>query len=115
MSQRTTAPVKRTKSRKGLWYAAAATIIVSAMLYFEYVALLYVISTLAIAGLLVVVALSDLDAAKQPLASAPVPADDAAAIGSRATSSLAALTAAPSPRKSNITAKPLSNSSNSMK
>jgi len=43
--------VKRKKSRKGFWYAAVMTIIVSAMLYFEYVALLYVISTLALTGL----------------------------------------------------------------
>ena len=101
MSQRTTAPVKRKKSRKGFWYAAATTIIVSAMLYFEYVALLYFISTLALAGLLVVVALSDLDAAKQPIASASAPADDAAAIGGNRITSPAAPTvsAASPPRK----------------
>lgn len=47
--------------RRGLVWAVSAVIFVSASLYWEQAALLYVLSTLAVCGLLVVVAFSDLD------------------------------------------------------
>ncbi|MDQ3685302.1 MAG: hypothetical protein M3430_06815 [Acidobacteriota bacterium] len=51
------------------------------MLYFEYVALLYVIGTLAVTALLLVVAFSDLEGAKEMRGSSSPPADDADATG----------------------------------
>ncbi len=73
-------------------YVAGATIIVAALLYFEYVALLYVIGTLAVTALLVVVAFADLEGAKQITGNPSAPADDASAIGSGVTSTEASPT-----------------------
>lgn len=82
MSQRTTSSVKRKGRRKTLLYVASATIGVAALLYFEYVALLYVIGTLALTALLVVVAFADLERAKEIRGSSSPPAADAASMGS---------------------------------
>ncbi len=74
-------------------YVAGATIIVAALLYFEYVALLYVIGTLAVTALLVVVAFADLEGAKQMTGNSSAPAaDDASAVGSGVTSTEASPT-----------------------
>jgi positive regulator of sigma E activity len=52
--------LQRRRRRKFLWLFAAAA--VSALLFSEQVAVLYVLSTLAISGLLIVVAFSNLEA-----------------------------------------------------
>ena len=52
--------LKRRRRRRFFWLFAAAA--VSALLFDEQVAVLYVLSTLAICGLLIVVALSNLEA-----------------------------------------------------
>jgi hypothetical protein len=63
-----------------LWIVAMAAIIVGLM-YWEQIALLYVLATLGMTALLVVVAVADLGGTKKALAEPPVSADDAAAIG----------------------------------
>ena len=52
--------LQRRRRRKFFWLFAAAA--VSALVFAEQVALLYVLSTLAICGLLIVVAVSNLEA-----------------------------------------------------
>lgn len=52
--------IQRQRRRKFFWLFAAAA--VSALLFGEQVALLYVLSTLAMCGLLIVVAVSNLEA-----------------------------------------------------
>jgi hypothetical protein len=56
--------------------------VVIALLVMEQVALLYVLATLSVAGLLVVVALADLRGARQ-VTEQLAPGDDSAAIGDR--------------------------------
>ena len=52
--------IKRRRRRKLFWLFVAAA--VSALLFEEQVAVLYVVSTLAISGLMIVVAFSNLEA-----------------------------------------------------
>jgi hypothetical protein len=75
----TPAPRSRRKSRKSLYISLVAVAVIIGLLWQEQVALLYVLATLSVAGLLAVVAFADLRGARQ---SAPVPApfDDSAAI-----------------------------------
>jgi hypothetical protein len=68
--------------RKSLLWVAAATAVVIALLVTEQVALLYVLATLSVAGLLTIVALADLRGAQQATEQL-APADDSAAIGDR--------------------------------
>jgi hypothetical protein len=70
---------RKRRRRNSLLVSAVAVIIIVVLLMLEQVALLYLISTLGVAGLLFVVAFSDLHGAQQT-APASVPADDAAAI-----------------------------------
>ena len=70
---------RKRRRRNSLLVSAVAVIIIVALLMLEQVALLYLICTLGVAGLLLVVAFSDLHGAKQT-ADVPAPADDAAAI-----------------------------------
>ncbi|HEY0547604.1 MAG TPA: hypothetical protein VGC91_19645 [Pyrinomonadaceae bacterium] len=69
-------------SRQKTWlWILGATAVVVALLYWEQIALLYVLATLAVTWLLIVVAMADLHDARR--STAPVAAgDDAAAIGS---------------------------------
>jgi hypothetical protein len=62
-----------------LWIAVAAAIIIG-LIYWEQVALLYVLATLGLTALLLIVAFADLGGSRQPLL-APAPNDDAAAAG----------------------------------
>ena len=71
---------KRRRNITLLW-VAGLTILVIGLLYYQQVAILYVIATLGVTMLLVIVALSDLTGA-QKSSTEPAPADDAAAIGS---------------------------------
>ena len=72
---------RKRRRRNSLLVSAVAVIVIITLLALEQVALLYLIATLGVAALLLVVAFSDLHGAQQQqLASAPVPADDAAAI-----------------------------------
>lgn len=77
-----TTRARRKGRRTMLWWIAAVAVVVIALLVMEQVALLYVLATLSIAGLLAVVALADLRGAKQTTAQIP-PGDDSAAIGDR--------------------------------
>jgi fatty acid desaturase len=61
-----------------LWIAVAAAIII-ALIWTEQVALLYVLATLSVAGLLLIVAFADLGGARQRSLTEPVPNDDSAA------------------------------------
>ncbi len=64
-----------------LWILAVSAVII-ALLYWEQTALLYVLGTVGVSALLLVVAMADLSHAKKLVADTPVPADDAAALGS---------------------------------
>lgn len=69
----------RSRRRKTVLITAAVVAVVIALLIWEQVAYLYVLSTLAVVALLAVVAFSDIGAARQP-ASEPPPFDDSAAL-----------------------------------
>jgi hypothetical protein len=62
-----------------VWIAVAAAIIIG-LIWKEQVALLYVLATLSVTGLLLIVAFADLGGAQRPLTQ-PAPNDDAAAVG----------------------------------
>jgi len=79
--------VRKRRRRNSLLVSAVAVIIIVVLLMTEQVALLYLLATLGVAGLLLVVAFADLHGAKEPgSALAPSPADDAAAIADGITS-----------------------------
>ena len=82
MSRNVARPTARAR-RKGrnamLWVGLSALVIIL-LLYFEQIALLYVLATLSVAALLMIVAFSDLGGARQT-SSEPAPRDDSAAIG----------------------------------
>ena len=84
--------VRKRRRRNSLLVSAVAVIIIVVLLMLEQVALLYLISTLGVAGLLLVVAFSDLHGAKQT-ADVPAPADDAAAIADGVTGTATAAAA----------------------
>jgi len=65
-----------------LLYVALAAAVVVVLLVLEQVALLYILSTLAVSALLIIVAFADIRGAGRRSAEAP-PADDSAAIGDR--------------------------------
>lgn len=67
-----------------LWSAVAAAVVIT-LLITEQVAVLYVLATLGVSGLLLVVAWSDLGAAHKQVTEEP-PRDDAAAIADGVTS-----------------------------
>ena len=69
----------REKSRLSLILSLVAVVVVIALLWQEQIALLYVLATLSVAGLLGVVAIADLRGAQQGTAG-PAPFDDSAAI-----------------------------------
>jgi hypothetical protein len=62
--------LQRRRRRKFLWLFAAAA--VSALLFGEQVAVLYVLSTLALCGILIVVAFSNLEAKDAEMQAAAV-------------------------------------------
>src|SRR5215213_10761430 len=80
-----------------LLWVAALVIVVITLLVLEQTALLYVLATVGLTILLVVVALADLSGAHHSI-SEPVPADDAAAIGTGISSSMPRSTTAAAPR-----------------
>jgi hypothetical protein len=72
---------RKRRRRNSLLVSAFAVIVIISLLALEQVALLYLISTLGVAGLLLVVAFSDLHGSQQPASAlGPAPTDDAAAI-----------------------------------
>ena len=82
MARRTgTAAGARKGSRRMtiLWIAVVGAIIVG-LIWKEQVALLYVLATLSVTGLLLVVAMADLGGARRPVTE-PAPNDDSAAAG----------------------------------
>ena len=79
-ANRTAAPRGRRKSRKSLYISLLVIAVIVTLLWMEQVALLYVLGTLSVAGLLTVVALADLHGARRS-ATGPAPFDDSAAIG----------------------------------
>lgn len=72
----------RRKSRTSLLISLAVVILIIMLLWLEQVALLYVLATLSVAGMLAVVALADLRGERRSEAT-PAPFDDSAAIGDR--------------------------------
>lgn len=88
---------RKKRRRTSLLVSTAAIVVIVVLLVTEQVALLYLISTLGVAALMLVVAFSDLRGVEQ---AAPLPADDSAAIGDRSggarvTTSTFGATAAP--------------------
>jgi hypothetical protein len=79
-----------------LWVAAFVIVVIT-LLYLELTALLYVLATVGMTILLVIVALADLSGAHST-SSEPVPADDAAAIGTGIATSMPPPTTASAPR-----------------
>jgi len=73
---------RRKSRRKSLLWVALVAALVIVLLVLEQVALLYVLATLSVAGLLTIVAFADLRGARQP-ADQLAPGDDSAAIGDR--------------------------------
>ena len=83
--------VRKRRRRNSLLVSAVAVVIIVTLLMLEQVALLYLIATLGVAGLLLVVAFSDLQGARQTASVAgPAPGDDAAAIADGLTGTRAA-------------------------
>ncbi len=83
---RAAADVERKRRRRNSLLVSGVSIaIVIVLLVTEQVALLYLIATLGVTGLLLVIAFADLRGAQQTPAAAvaPTPADDSAAIGDR--------------------------------
>ncbi|HEX7173678.1 MAG TPA: hypothetical protein VF240_00150 [Pyrinomonadaceae bacterium] len=82
MDSRSRAGVASGKSRrrKTIVITLAVVAVVIALIAYEQVALLYVISTLSVVALLFIVAWSNLEGARRPAGAAPL--DDSAAIGS---------------------------------
>lgn len=77
---------RRLSRRKITWlWIIGVTAVVIALLYWEQTALLYVLATLGVSGLLIVVAMSDLAHARKSAASLSE-VDDSAALGSGITS-----------------------------
>ena len=73
--------VRKRRRRNSLLLSAVAVVVIVLLLVLEQVALLYLLCTLGVTGLLLVVAFSDLHGAQQPASAlSPAPADDAAAI-----------------------------------
>jgi hypothetical protein len=70
MRRRNKIRLQRRRRRKFFWLFAAAA--VSALVFGEQVALLYVLSTLAMCGLLLVVAFSNLETGEVKLHAAPI-------------------------------------------
>jgi peptidoglycan/LPS O-acetylase OafA/YrhL len=88
---------KRARGMTFLWIAVMTAIIV-VLLYWEKIALLYVLATFGMTALLVLVALADLGGAKRGLTEPPVPPDDAAAIGTGIASSIPSTASPSTPR-----------------
>lgn len=70
----------RKKGRNALLWVGLSALVIILLLYFEQIALLYVLATLSVAALLMIVAFADLGGARQT-SSEPAPRDDSAAIG----------------------------------
>ena len=70
---------RKRRGRMGLVWSGLAALAVIVLIYTEQIALLYVLATLSVTGLLVVVALADLGDARR--ATQPPPYDDSAAAG----------------------------------
>ena len=87
---------KRRRRMTLLWSAVAVAVVIT-LLITEQVAALYVLATLSVAGLLLVVAWSDLGAARRQVGEEP-PRDDAAAIADGVTSRRVTLKATAGPR-----------------
>ena len=82
----------RRKSRTSLYISLAAIAVIIVLLWLEQVALLYVLATLSVAGVLAVVALADLRGERRS-ADTPPPFDDSAAIGDRTAAAASPATA----------------------
>lgn len=90
--------VQKNKRRmKAFIWIAGLAILVIGLLYFEQTAILYLLATLGLTGLLVIVALSDLDGSRGVRASEL--GDDAAAIGDGLTGTPAVASPAPAARR----------------
>lgn len=77
---RAAAASRKTRRRKTLIITAAVVAVVIALIAYEQVALLYVISTLSVVALLVIVGWSNIESMRRPPAGTPL--DDSAAVGS---------------------------------
>jgi len=95
-ANRNPAPRARKKSRKSLYMSLAVIAVIIGLLWQEQVALLYVLATLSVAGLLTIVAFADLRGARRS-AAGPAPFDDSAAIGDGTAGTPSVAAAAPRP------------------
>ena len=89
MSRRapTSANIKRGRRKTLIWIVCMAAIVIG-LLYWEKIALLYVLATLGLTALMIVVAMADLGGSKKVVAEPVVPADDAAALGAGISSTM---------------------------
>jgi hypothetical protein len=85
LSRRVNKPGGQRRRRRGLIWVSGAVAFVVALLYWEQTALLYVLSTLAMCGLLLVVAFSDLEVGDKDLMQATRQDETAAAVGGETT------------------------------
>jgi hypothetical protein len=102
MSRRGPATGGRNKRVRGitLLWILVMTAIVFILLYYEQIALLYVLANLGMTALLALVAFANLHATERGVTAQGAPADDSAAIGSGLTSSIGATaTASTQPRR----------------
>ncbi|MCA1629604.1 MAG: hypothetical protein LC785_09205 [Acidobacteria bacterium] len=74
---------KRRRMVTLLWIVGIGAL-VTALIYKEQIALLYILATVSVTALLVIVALADLDGARRDAAT-PAPFDDAAALADSTT------------------------------
>lgn len=94
----TGARVKRGRSMTLLWIAAMVALVIG-LLYWEKIALLYVLATLGVTALMIGAAMADLAGTKRIAAEtvAPSPPDDAAAIGTGIGSTMPSTTRSSAP------------------
>jgi hypothetical protein len=101
MSRRAPATGARSKRRRGktLLWVVAVVAIVFGLLYWEKIALLYVLATLGVTALMIGAAMADLAGTKRIAAEAvaPSPPDDAAAIGTGIGSAMPSATGSSAP------------------
>ena len=85
---RAAAGQRRRRRRKTFLITAVVCAAIIGLIYYEQIAVLYVLSTFSVAALLFIVAWSDMGPARRP-ATEPPPLDDSASIGSGITAAAA--------------------------
>lgn len=85
MGRRVNGTRRREGRRGGFIWGCGAVAFVAALLYWEQAALLYILSTLALCGLLLVVAFSNLESGDRKIGESTLNDKEAAAVGGEVT------------------------------